>query len=59
MMKKNILGWVTVSFSLVISCLWAYWGIGENFHNGWLCSTLHGLQDVGVEKLDWLSLVNT
>jgi hypothetical protein len=42
-MKKNILGWVTVSFSLVISYLWAYWGIGENFHKEWLCSTLHGL----------------
>jgi hypothetical protein len=35
MMKKNILGWLAVSFSLVISCLWAFWGIVENFHEGW------------------------
>jgi hypothetical protein len=39
-MKKNILGWLAVSFSLVISCLWAYWGIGENFHEGWHAPSL-------------------
>ncbi len=35
MMKKNILGWVAVSFSLAISCLLAFWGIVENFHEEW------------------------
>lgn len=41
-MKKNILGWLAVSFSLVISCLWAFWGILENFHEGWHSASLEG-----------------
>lgn len=41
-MKKNILGWLAVSFSLVISCLWAFWGILENFHEGWHSASLKG-----------------
>jgi hypothetical protein len=32
---KNILGWIAVGFSVVISSFWAYWGIGESFHEGW------------------------
>jgi hypothetical protein len=40
MMKKNILGWLAVSFSLTISCLWAFWGIVENFHEGWHAPSL-------------------
>jgi hypothetical protein len=39
-MKKNILGWMAVGFSLVISCLWAFWGILENFHEGWHSASL-------------------
>jgi hypothetical protein len=39
-MKKNILGWVAVGLSLVISCLWAFWGILENFHEGWHAASL-------------------
>lgn len=41
-MKRNILGWLAVSFSLVISCLWAFWGIIENFHEGWHSASLKG-----------------
>ena len=32
---KSILGWIAVGFSAVISSFWAYWGIGEAFHEGW------------------------
>ncbi len=39
MMKKNILGWLAVSFSLAISCLGAFWGIVENLYEGWLSSS--------------------
>lgn len=33
--KQNILGWIGVGISLLISGLWAYWGAFENFHEGW------------------------
>ena len=39
-MKKNILGWVAIGFSLAISSLWAFWGIVENFHEGWHAPSL-------------------
>jgi hypothetical protein len=32
---RRILGWIAVGFSVVISSLWAYWGISEAFHEGW------------------------
>ncbi len=38
--KRIILGWVAVGSSLVVCCLWAYWGIVENFHEGWHSPTL-------------------
>lgn len=37
---KNILGWIAIGFSLVISSFWAYWGINESFHEGWHMGTL-------------------
>jgi len=39
MMKKvnnqQIMGWIAVGFSTLITCFWAFWGIIENFHEGW------------------------
>src|SRR6056297_1047267 len=32
---RRFAGWVAVAVSTVISSLWAYWGIVENFHEGW------------------------
>jgi len=32
---RRILGWIAVGFSVVISSFWAFWGIGEAFHEGW------------------------
>jgi len=31
---KNIIGWIGVTITLVISSLWSYWGAIENFHEG-------------------------
>ncbi len=31
----NIVGWVAVVCSTAITCFWAFWGIIENFHEGW------------------------
>jgi hypothetical protein len=33
--KQQILGWLAVASSTSIACFWAYWGIIENFHEGW------------------------
>jgi hypothetical protein len=33
--KRQVAGWVAVSISTVITCFWAFWGIIENFHEGW------------------------
>ena len=32
---RNIIGWIGVGISIAFSSLWAYWGIIENFHEGW------------------------
>ncbi len=32
---RQIVGWIAVSLSTIIACFWAFWGIIENFHEGW------------------------
>lgn len=43
-MKKNhrsqVAGWVAVGASTLLTCVWASWGIIENFHEGWFHETL-------------------
>ena len=33
--KQKIFAWVAVSISALFTNLWAFWGIVENFHEGW------------------------
>lgn len=33
--RKRTIGWVAVSISAIFANIWAYWGINENFHEGW------------------------
>lgn len=33
--NRQILGWIAVSVTVVVSGIWAYWGTIENFHEGW------------------------
>lgn len=33
--KNQISGWIAVSISALFTNLWTYWGITENFHEGW------------------------
>jgi hypothetical protein len=40
--KEVILGWIALAISTLIAALWAYWGIGEAFHEGWWAPTLAG-----------------
>jgi len=35
MKLKKTIGWIAISVAVLIACFWAYWGIIENFHEGW------------------------
>jgi len=32
---RLVVGWIAVAISTLLSCLWAFWGSIENFHEGW------------------------
>jgi len=38
--KRKIVGWIAVGLSIVITCVWALWGILETFHEGWYHESL-------------------
>jgi hypothetical protein len=33
--RRQVAGWIAVGLSTAITCFWAFWGIIENFHEGW------------------------
>lgn len=33
--RKNIIAWIALFLSTSFACLWTFWGIFENFHEGW------------------------
>ena len=51
--KSQIAGWIAVGISIVITCFWAFWGIIENFHEGWYYESW--LSNVGLMFLQYLS----
>ena len=51
--KRLIMGWIAVSLSIVIACFWAFWGIVENFHEGWYSKSL--LSNLGLMFAQYLS----
>jgi hypothetical protein len=51
--KRQIIGWIAVAFSIVITCVWAFWGIIENFHEGWYYESF--LSNVGLMFVQYLS----
>jgi len=51
--KRQIVGWIAVGFSTLITCFWAFWGIVENFHEGWYYESL--LSNVGLMFVQYLS----
>jgi hypothetical protein len=51
--KRKITGWIAVAFSIVITCVWAFWGIIENFHEGWYYESF--LSNVGLMFVQYLS----
>ncbi len=53
--KRQPLGWLAVALSTSIASFWAFWGIIENFHEGWFHESL--LLNVGLMFVQYLSPV--
>ena len=51
--KRQIVGWIAVGLSIVITCFWAFWGIIENFHEGWHYESV--LSNLGLMFVQYLS----
>jgi hypothetical protein len=51
--RRRIAGWIAVSLSTATTCLWAFWGILETFHEGWYYKSL--LSNVGLMFIQYLS----
>jgi hypothetical protein len=52
-MRRQILGWTAISFSTVLACFWAFWGVNENFHEGWYDPSL--VKNLGLMFVQYLS----
>jgi hypothetical protein len=48
-----VLGWVAVGLSILLSCFWAFWGVIENFHEGWYYDSMPW--NLGLMILQYLS----
>jgi hypothetical protein len=51
--KRRVAGWIAVGVSTIITCFWAFWGIIENFHEGWYYQSW--LENLGLMFLQYLS----
>jgi hypothetical protein len=51
--KRQVAGWIAVGISTTITCFWAFWGIIENFHEGWYYESW--LSNVGLMIVQYLS----
>ena len=53
--KRTIMGWFAVGLSTIVTCFWAFWGIIENFHEGWYFASLSS--NLGLMFAQYLSPV--
>ncbi len=51
--KSNFVGWTAVVISTIITSFWAFWGIIENFHEGWYYSS--SFSNLGLMFVQYLS----
>jgi hypothetical protein len=51
--RRQIVGWIAVGLSTAVTCFWAFWGIIENFHEGWYYESL--LSNLGLMFAQYLS----
>jgi len=50
---RTIAGWVAVGLGTLVTCLWAFWGIIENFHEGWYYRSLP--KNLGLMLIQYMS----
>lgn len=50
---RKVLGWLAVGLSTLAACFWAFWGIIENFHEGWYSRSL--VANLGMMFVQYLS----
>ena len=50
---RRLAGWIALGLSTLITCFWAFWGIVENFHEGWYSESL--LANLGLMVIQYLS----
>lgn len=56
-LTRSVVGWLAVAVATGIACLWAFWGIIENFHEGWyLPSLAQNLELMVVQYLSFLAI---
>jgi hypothetical protein len=51
--KRQAAGWIAIIASTAVTCFWAFWGIIENFHEGWYYASW--LSNVGLMFAQYLS----
>ncbi len=51
--KREIIGWIAVGLSTLVSAVWAFWGIIENFHEGWYHESFW--MNIGLMFIQYLS----
>ena len=51
--QHQTLGWIAIGTSTIITSFWAFWGIIENFHEGWYYESL--LSNLGLMFAQYLS----
>jgi hypothetical protein len=51
--KRRLVGSIAVALSTAITCIWAFWGIIENFHEGWYYES--AMMNVGMMFAQYLS----
>jgi len=51
--RRQIAGWLALGVSTLVTCIWAFWGIVENFHEGWYFESLPS--NLGLMFVQYLS----
>ena len=52
--RNRLLGWIAVSLTISMSSIWAFWGIIENFHEGWFSTSI--LENLFMMFIQYMSL---
>jgi len=50
--RRQLAGWLALGVSTLVTCFWAFWGIVENFHEGWYFESL--LSNLGLMFVQYL-----